>query len=92
MGKDDKVKILTAYYIHRYLKKSALLKFCYVPVTGAASSKGIFVVATNSTNQTDKAGGTRHLSIYLSLISMAIPTTNLSHSNIVYILHSLPGY
>ncbi len=60
MGKDDKVKISTAYHTHRYLKKSSSLKFCYVPATGVASSKGIFVVATNSTNQTDKAGGTRH--------------------------------
>jgi hypothetical protein len=35
-----------------------LLKFCYVPATSAASSKGIFAVATNITNQTNKAGGT----------------------------------
>ncbi len=43
---------------HRYLKNSRLLKFCYVPATSAAFSKGIFVVATNSTNQTNKAGST----------------------------------
>jgi hypothetical protein len=42
---------------HRYLMKSRLLKFCYVPATSTASSKGIFVVVTNSTNQTNKAGG-----------------------------------
>jgi hypothetical protein len=45
---------------HRYLKKSRLLEFCYVPATCAASSKGIFVLATNSTNQTNKAGSTFH--------------------------------
>ncbi len=44
---------------HRYIKKSRLLKFCYVPAASAASSKGIFAAATNSTNQTNKAGGTR---------------------------------
>ncbi len=46
--------------IHRYLKKSRLLKFCYVPSTSAAFSKGIFAAATNSTNQTNKAGWTCH--------------------------------
>jgi hypothetical protein len=42
--------------IHRYLKKSRLLKFCYVRAISAASSEGIFVKATNRTNQTNKAG------------------------------------
>jgi len=37
-----------------------LLKFCYVSATSAASFKGIFVADTNSTNQTNKAGGTCH--------------------------------
>ncbi len=46
--------------IHRYLKKNRLLKFCYVPATSAASSKGIFVEVTNSTNQTNKAGSMWH--------------------------------
>jgi len=36
-------------------KKSRLFKFCNVPDTSGASSKGIFAVATNSTNQTNKA-------------------------------------
>jgi hypothetical protein len=45
---------------HRYLKKSRLLKFCYVPATSAASSKGIFAAATNSINQTNKAVSTCH--------------------------------
>ncbi len=34
---------------HRYLQKSRLLKFCYVPAS-IASSTGIFVTTTNSTN------------------------------------------
>ncbi len=34
--------------------------FCYVPATSAASSNGIFAAATNSSNQTNKAGGTSH--------------------------------
>ncbi len=46
--------------MHRYLKKSRLFRFCYVLTTCAASSPGIFVAATNSTNQTNKAGGTCH--------------------------------
>jgi len=37
-----------------------LLRFCYVPATSASSSKGIFAMATNSANQTNKAGGTGH--------------------------------
>jgi hypothetical protein len=36
-----------------------------VPATNAASSKGIFVVATYSNNQTNKADGMCHLSVYL---------------------------
>jgi hypothetical protein len=43
---------------HKYLKKSSLLKFCCVTSTNIASSKGIFAAATNSTNQTNKAGST----------------------------------
>ncbi len=38
------------------------LKVCCVPVASAASSKGIFVAATNSTN---KAGSICHQSIFL---------------------------
>ncbi len=38
--------------------KSRVLMFCYVPATSAYSSKGVFVAATNSTNQTNKAGST----------------------------------
>jgi hypothetical protein len=48
---------------YRYLKKSRLLKSCYVPATSAASSKFIFVATTNSTN---KIGSTCHLSVFLS--------------------------
>ncbi len=36
---------------HRYLKKSRLLKFCYVPPTSVASSEGIFAAAAHSTKQ-----------------------------------------
>jgi hypothetical protein len=35
-----------------------------VPVTSARSSKGIFVVASNSTNQTDEAGSMCQYSVY----------------------------
>ncbi len=45
---------------HRYLKKSGLLKFYYVPTTSTAFSNGIFEEATNSTNQANKAGGMCH--------------------------------
>ncbi len=41
-------------------RKSRLLKFCYVPATSIASSKGLFAAATFSTNKTNKAGGTCH--------------------------------
>ncbi len=34
-----------------------MLKFCNVPPISACFSKGIFAAATNSANQTDKAGG-----------------------------------
>ncbi len=37
-----------------------LLKFCYVPATSAASSKGIFAEDTNSTNQENKVGSMCH--------------------------------
>ncbi len=43
---------------HRYLKKNRLPKCCYVPATSTASSKSIFVAATNSTKQTTTADGT----------------------------------
>jgi hypothetical protein len=45
---------------HKYLKKSRLLKFCYVPAISAAFSKGIFAAATNCTDQTTKAALTCH--------------------------------
>jgi hypothetical protein len=45
---------------HTYLKKSRLLKFVMFLATCAASSSGIFAAATNSANQTNKAGGTCH--------------------------------
>jgi hypothetical protein len=50
---------------HRYLKKSRLLKFCYVPAASAAFSKAILATATNSTNQKNKAGDMCHQSVYL---------------------------
>jgi hypothetical protein len=46
--------------LSRYLKKIRLLKFCYVPATSAALSKGIFAAATNGTNQTNKADSMCH--------------------------------
>jgi hypothetical protein len=49
---------------HRYLKKRRLLMFCYLPATGAASSNGIFVAATNNTNQTS-------IGWYMPLISLS---------------------
>ncbi len=58
--KDPHWPLLDIRFSHRYLKKSRLLKFCFVPATNAWSCKGIFVVVTNSTNQTNKAGSMRH--------------------------------
>ncbi len=40
--------------------------FCYVLATSAASSNGIFAATTNSTNQTNKAGGVFHYLVYIS--------------------------
>ncbi len=51
-------------------KKSRLLKFCQVSAMSAANSKGIFVAATNSANQTNKAGSRCHQSVYISQMSM----------------------
>ncbi len=45
---------------HRYLKKNRSFKFCYMPATSIASSKGIFAVATNNANLTNKGGSTCH--------------------------------
>jgi len=42
-----------------------LLKFCYVTANSAASSKENFAAATNSTNQSNKAGSMWHKSAYL---------------------------
>ncbi len=41
-------------------RKSKLIMFCYVLAISAASTKGICVAATNSTNQTNKAGSMCH--------------------------------
>jgi hypothetical protein len=49
----------------RYLKKRRLLMFCYVPATITPSSKGSFVAATNSTNQTS-------IGWYMPLISLSL--------------------
>jgi hypothetical protein len=46
------------------LRKSNLLKFCCVPSTSAAFL-AFFEVATNSTNETNKAGGMCHYSVPL---------------------------
>ncbi len=54
------MKTLVIRGSHRYLKKSRLLKVCYVPATSTASSKGIFSAAAISTNQASKAGSTCH--------------------------------
>ncbi len=55
---------------YTYLKKSRLLKFYYVPSTSSASSEGIFAAATNSTNQTNKAGSMCHLLKYHCTIDL----------------------
>ncbi len=41
-------------------KEKQIAQGCYVFTTTADTSNGIFVAATNSTNQTNKAGGTCH--------------------------------
>jgi hypothetical protein len=60
---------------HRYVKKSRLLKFCYVPAISAASSKGIFAAITNSTKKTSEAGdgltGAINQSIFLRFLWVA---------------------
>ncbi len=45
---------------HRYPKKNRLLKFLMCLLLALPYSKGIFVVATNSTEKTDKAGSVCH--------------------------------
>jgi hypothetical protein len=44
--------------------KNRLLKFCYVPATSAVHNSPLFyfffAVAIYSTNEANKAGGTRH--------------------------------
>ncbi len=60
------IQKLAADSIHRYLNKRRLLKFCCMPATSAAFSKGIFVATTNSTNQKHKTVGAWHYSVYLS--------------------------
>ncbi len=51
---------------HRFLRKQKkrLHKFCYVAATSACSSMGIFVAATNSTNQTQG-------SLFFNMLSMS---------------------
>jgi hypothetical protein len=47
-----------AQYSNIY-KEYRLLKFCYVPATSGTSSKAFFfAAATNSSNETNKAGST----------------------------------
>jgi hypothetical protein len=54
---------------HRYKKYlNRLLKVCYVPATSAiliAFCSSFFAVAINSTNESNKAAGMRHLAVYL---------------------------
>jgi hypothetical protein len=45
-----------------------MLKFCYVSATGIAYSKGIFVAATNSANQTMQAVCAINQSIFLKCL------------------------
>jgi hypothetical protein len=69
------------HLIHRYLKKSRLLKFCYVPSTSLAFSKGKFVIATNSTNtQTSQVAHATNRSIFLRCLSN-VYVNFLSNSN-----------
>ncbi len=54
-----------------------MLKFCYVPATSAASFKGIFVAATNSTNWTNKA-----IRQSIFLICIRVGVTNPQQSSV----------
>jgi heme/copper-type cytochrome/quinol oxidase subunit 3 len=57
-------------------RKNRLLMVCYVPATSAtflAFFSFFLAVAINSTNETNKAVGTCHSSVYLSLMSMVQP-------------------
>ncbi len=46
---------------HRYRKtKNRLLKVCNVPATRAGLPRLLFYAAVSSTNEANKAGGTRH--------------------------------
>ena len=46
--------------------KNRLLKVCYVPATSAGHPRLLFYAAINSTNETNKPGGTRHSSVYIT--------------------------
>ncbi len=50
-------------------RKYRLPKVCYVPAT-SATFLAFFAASTISTNETNKAGGMWHLSLYLSQMSM----------------------
>jgi len=68
--------------LHRYLREKQIAKFCYEPATSAASSKGIFAAATNSTNQTSKAGGTFHIPlISLSFLDVYGSSAKFGHKH-----------
>jgi len=41
-------------------RKYSLLKVCYMPASSVTSSKAFYAVTINSTNDTNKAGSTRH--------------------------------
>ncbi len=53
--------------------KKRLLKVCYVPATSTGLPRLLFsAAAINSTNETNKAGGTRHHSILLRCLWLAL--------------------
>ncbi len=54
---------------HRYLKNIDCLSFVVCPLLAPHLPRHFpfFAAATNSTNETNKAGNTSHLSVYLSL-------------------------
>jgi hypothetical protein len=63
--KPSKLDVCEFFYgrKHRYRKKNRLLKVCYEPTTSATFSvffSFFLAVAIDSTNETNKAGGTCH--------------------------------
>ncbi len=71
--------LLCLWSIHRYLKKSRLLKFCYVLASIDASSNGIFAAATKCAN---KAKQGRQ---YMPLISLFDNVMSMSQLILLYL-------